>query len=105
MSHVLIRPKAESDLAEIWCYIAQDTPAHADKLLDRIAESCSVLAIFPNTGSNRCELMPGMRSFSVENYLIFYLPMDDGIEVVRVLHGVRNIGTDYFQQPDKSTNQ
>jgi len=35
--------------------------------------------------------MPALRSLPVGNYLVFYLPLDDGIEVVRVLHGSREI--------------
>jgi toxin ParE1/3/4 len=35
--------------------------------------------------------MPALRSLAVGNYLIFYLPVEDGIEVVRVLPGMRDI--------------
>jgi toxin ParE1/3/4 len=35
--------------------------------------------------------MPALRSLSVGNYLIFYRPLADGIEIVRVLHGARDI--------------
>jgi len=42
-------------------------------------------------GTSRDELMPALRSLPVGNYLIFYLPIPDGIEVVRVLPGMRDI--------------
>jgi plasmid stabilization system protein ParE len=29
-----------------------------------------------------------------ENYIIFYLPLSDGIEVIRVLHGRQDIDSD-----------
>ena len=42
-------------------------------------------------GRVRDELEPGMRSFPFGRYVIFYMPIDEGIDVVRVLHGARDI--------------
>jgi toxin ParE1/3/4 len=36
----------------------------------------------------------------VGNYLIFYRPISDGIEIVRVLHGARDIPTTAFHERD-----
>jgi len=36
-------------------------------------------------------LAPGLRSFPAGSYCIFYQPMPDGIEVVRVLHASHDI--------------
>jgi toxin ParE1/3/4 len=91
MARVLKRPLAENDLDEIWLYIAQDNPDSADALLDKIEERCQALAQFPFIGTDRDELMPDLRSLPVGNYLIFYMPIEDGIVVVRVLHGMRNV--------------
>ncbi len=44
MVKILLRPEAEKDLNEIWWYIAQDSPASADKLLDEIEEASRNLA-------------------------------------------------------------
>lgn len=91
MPKVLKRPLAETDLEEIWWYIAQDNPDAADSLLDAIEECCRALAQFPKMGRSRDELHPGVRSLAVGNYLIFYLLIPDGIEVVRILHGMMDI--------------
>jgi toxin ParE1/3/4 len=91
MPQVLKRPLAEADLDDIWWYIAQDNPDAADRLLDKIEEQCLALAQFPKMGTTRDELVPALRSFPIGNYLIFYLSVDDGIEVVRVLPGMRDI--------------
>ncbi len=91
MSRILKSPAAENDLNEIWWFIAQDNPDSADKLLDEIAETSSKLAQFKNMGRNRGELHRGLRSFPVGRYLIFYMPIPDGIEIVRVLHGMMDI--------------
>ncbi len=91
MLRILKRPEAENDLAEIWLYIAQDNPDNADKLIDEIEETSRKLARFTNMGRNRDELHPGLRSFPVGKYIVFYLPISDGLEIVRVLHGMRDI--------------
>jgi toxin ParE1/3/4 len=91
MPHVLKRPIAEADLDDIWWFIAQDNPEAADRLLDKIGEQCLTLAQFPKMGASRDKIMPDLRSFPVGNYLIFYMSIDDGIEVVRVLPGMRDI--------------
>jgi toxin ParE1/3/4 len=36
-------------------------------------------------------LSPRLRSFPVKNYVIFYRPLEDGIEIVRVLHGAQDL--------------
>jgi toxin ParE1/3/4 len=93
MSRLLKRPEAETDLEEIWWYIAQDSPNNADRFLDRIQEVCLSLANFPNMGTSRNELKSGLRSHTIGNYLVFYFPLENGVDVVRVLHRSRNIET------------
>ena len=48
----------------------------------------------PLAGRERADLRRGMHSFTVRNYAIFYLPLLDGIEVVRVMHGRQDIDAD-----------
>lgn len=91
MPRILRRPLVESDLEEIWWYIAQDDPASADRLLTKLEARFSVLAQTPQMGSRRDEILPALRSSPVGNYLIFYHPLPDGIEILRVLHGARDI--------------
>ncbi|NET00841.1 MAG: type II toxin-antitoxin system RelE/ParE family toxin [Sphaerospermopsis sp. SIO1G1] len=40
---------------------------------------------------SRDELVVGLRSFPVEDYLIFYFPVENGIEIARVLSGYRDL--------------
>lgn len=91
MPRVLKRPAAENDLDDIWWYIAQDSPDNADRFLDRLEESFSALANFPKMGMSRDDIQADLRSQPVGKYLIFYLPLADGIEIVRVLHGSRDV--------------
>lgn len=82
---------ADNDLYEIGLYIARDNPAAADALLVEIGQTSQRLAVFPDSGRKRDDLMRGLRSAPVGNYVIFYRPISGGIEVVRVLHGARDV--------------
>ena len=54
-------------------------------------DKCQMLAEFPEMGRERHELIVNLRSFTVRNYIIFYQPVADGIEVLRVLYGARDL--------------
>jgi toxin ParE1/3/4 len=68
MPLVVKLPLAETDLEEIWWYIAQDNPDAADRFLEKIEERCSTLANFLQMGRSCDELHPGLRSLPVGNY-------------------------------------
>ena len=95
MSVVLRRPRARDDLAEIWDYIADDSIKQADAFIDRIDSAFHLLAGQPMMGRERDELVPGLRSFPIGRYVIFYEPLPDGIAVVRVLHSARDIDAQF----------
>ena len=45
-------------------------------------------------GRARNDLAFNLRSFPVGSYIIFYLPLSDGVEVVRVMNGRQDIDAD-----------
>jgi toxin ParE1/3/4 len=90
MSLYRLTEQARQDLDEIWLYIAEDNPA-ADQFLDTLYEKSVLLAGQPLLGHLQPELALNLRSFPVGNHVIFYRPIDNGIEVARVLHGARDI--------------
>jgi toxin ParE1/3/4 len=57
--------------------------------IERIVH-CSCAVLIP-TCRDRNEVLPDLYSFPVGHYIIFYLIIPDGIEVVRVLHASRDI--------------
>jgi toxin ParE1/3/4 len=85
------RPRAETDLVEIWDFIARDDPGAADRQLDRIEAQCQLLASNPRLGRLRPEIAHDARAWVVGRYLILYRALDDGVEIVRVVHGARAI--------------
>ncbi len=93
MPRILKNPEAEADLDEIWLFIARDDPAQADRFLDRIEEQCQIIARNSGIGTLCEELAPSLRRFTLGAYLIFYLEIKGGIQLVRILQGSRNIAT------------
>lgn len=92
MAIIVKRPRAELDLLDIWDYIADDSLDRADEFLDRIESKLQTLAQNPGIGKRREELLPGLQSFPIGNYVVFYREISNGIDVIRVLHGSRDIG-------------
>jgi toxin ParE1/3/4 len=86
-----ISPRASEDLTEIWCYIADDSVANADAFIDKLYETMQGLSRQPGSGRHREELASGIQSFPFGRYIIFYRAVAGGIEIVRVLHGARDI--------------
>lgn len=82
---------ASQDFDQIWLYIATDDPIAADRFLSHIGERCQLYAHQPQLREQRSNLGRNLRCFSVGNYVVYYRPMSDGIEIARVLHGARDI--------------
>ena len=97
MSRVRFTNSAEADLLELWLTIAEENQVAADESLDSIKITALLLATQPEMGKARPELADGLRSFPTRTpYLIFYVPDEDGVLVVRVLHHARDIDAEYF---------
>jgi toxin ParE1/3/4 len=97
MTHKIARtPQSRHDLIEIWNYIADDNERAADKILSRIEDILRMLSENPNAGRIRPELAPALPSFPLTNYILFYRPIEAGIELVRVLSSRLDIQPDDF---------
>ena len=91
MARVTRRPEAETDVIDIWGFMAEDSIAEADRWVDRLDERLQLWATQPMIGRARDELAPGIRSMAFGRYVVFFAPIHDGIDIVRVLHGSRDI--------------
>lgn len=91
MRRLVRSPRAREDLIELWSYIAADSPGAADRLLDEIGDKLRMLAASPRLGPARPDIAEGVRLFPVRRYVILYRELPDGIEVVRVVHGMRRL--------------
>lgn len=88
---LLITPVAERDLAEIWAYIAEDSPRAATSFIEQIEAKFTPLLEFPGMGAPRDMLAAGLRAVPFKNYCIYYTFTDADVTIVRVVHGARDV--------------
>jgi toxin ParE1/3/4 len=94
---VLKMSQARADLIAIADYIAEDNPEAAQAFFDAAEAAFDFIASMPSVGrayrvqSPRAEGMRVWRVEGFERYLILYRVVESRIEIVRVLHGSRDI--------------
>lgn len=99
MARVTRRPLAAADILDIWDHIAEDSLDQADRWVDKLDEKFKLIATQPLMGRARDELAASLRSFPFGRYVIFYVPVEGGIDVVRVLHSARDVDTAFGDEP------
>ena len=89
---VELRPSALDDLRAIYDWVADHSDeAAAAAYRDRILQACMRLIDFPNRGSRRDHLLPGLRAVSFQRRaMILYLIEGPKVVMVRVLHHGRD---------------
>ena len=101
---VKITELAEADLDGIWDYIAENSVQAATQFLTELAQKFNLLAENPLLGKGRFEFIVNLRSFPHKKYFIFYFPIQNGVEIYRVLHSSRDVDiifTDFFEGLDE----
>lgn len=97
MKPVRVRPRADTEIDALADYIASDSPGAAMRFLDAVQKSLDLIGEQPGIGSRRYAHLPmleGLRMWAVsdfEKHLIFYIERPNYIDVLRVLHGSREI--------------
>lgn len=91
MKQCIFSPRARKDFSEILDFIGKTSPDSALDFVTRLQLMCERLAEMPELGRKRDDLLPGMRAFPIERYTILYRIRKSGVEIVRVLHGARDI--------------
>lgn len=91
------RSVAEEDLAEAYLFLATQSPEAAERLFDPVEAAIDLLIENPLAGRSRAflaERAQGVRSWALpgfESFLLFYRPAGRGIDVLRLLHGARDL--------------
>jgi toxin ParE1/3/4 len=93
MNSYSLSDAAITDLEAICDYIAQYNSDAAIKLFEAIRQKCKTTAQFPKMGKEYGRLSANLRGFIVDDYIVFYYPRKDGIDVVRVVSGYRDLET------------
>jgi toxin ParE1/3/4 len=91
MARVVFTNKAREDLVDIWLHVAEDDEQAADRVLDRLDEAAGHLAEHPEMGAARDDIRHGLRYLISGPYLLLYRINDAGVEIVRAVHGRRDL--------------
>jgi toxin ParE1/3/4 len=84
---IILSKDAGRDLADIWDYTAREHgPTQADNYIGDIDRILALALDYPNMGMDYSDIRQGYRKLGSGHHLIFYIPRDAGIEVIRVLH-------------------
>lgn len=90
MSRYVINILASRDLNEIADYFAKTNLEAGERFFREFNRKCQQLAAFPNSGKSYAEIRSELRGLPLQGYIIFYIVLDDGVEILRVLSGRRN---------------
>lgn len=100
MARPITSPAARSDLEQILTYLDRYSPSAADRFAveaDRIIDRIGKL---PRIGRDRSDLRKGLRSVANGDYVFFYRLVKKRTEIVRILHGARDIDS-IFELKDR----
>jgi toxin ParE1/3/4 len=94
---VVLRPSARADLKSIFDWIERASgPERALAYVERIRAHYLGLSDFPKRGTNRGDLVAGLRTLSFERRAtIAYLVEEDAIVILRILHKGRDLGQQF----------
>jgi toxin ParE1/3/4 len=83
----VLTPRAQADLDEIWDYTAEhwgDDQAAA--YARQIQAAIEAVAADPSRGGPCDDIRPGYRKLSVGSHVLFYRCIENGVDIVRILH-------------------
>jgi antitoxin ParD1/3/4/toxin ParE1/3/4 len=92
MSQYVLTHEAERDLCAIEAYVSQQSPDATGRVLTELREAMLRLANMPGIGHLRQDLADEpLRFWTVYSYLIVYRPETEPLQIIRVLHGARDV--------------
>ena len=94
---IIRREKAKADVTELADYIAIDNLDAAERFIEAAESAFRFLSETPGAGATReyfTRELSGLRMWPIrgfEKHLVFYRETPEGLEIVRVIHGARDI--------------
>ena len=91
MRRYIISAPALQDLQEIIDYFARTNVETGDKFIAKFDAWCQKLRSFPAIGKRYDGISTGLRGVLIDEYIMFYKVTDDLVEIVRIVHGKRDL--------------
>ena len=95
MANLRRTKRANQDLIGIWRHIAADNPTAATAQLTGIERKFRLLSFFPKIGRKRDDIRRDLRMFPCDSYVILYRETAGSVEIVRIVHGARDLRKAY----------
>jgi toxin ParE1/3/4 len=86
-----IKDAARMDLREIAIYIARDNPDRSESFVEELLVRIETIGERPLSFPERNDWGEGIRRALHGRYLILFRVRDDRVEILRILHGARDI--------------
>ncbi len=97
MSEYRLSDEAEHDVAEMYRRgFWQFGERQADKFYNQLFDSLELLASFPQSGRSSNDIYPELRRVEFNPYVIFYLPRDYGVYVLRLMKQSQIVKREYM---------
>lgn len=91
MKEINLTPKANGDLENIWLYSQENFGVvKADEYINRFSNIFDVLATH-EIGTQRPELGEHIFSLPIKRHVIFFIPSDTSITVIRILNQSQDV--------------
>ncbi|MEG4445675.1 type II toxin-antitoxin system RelE/ParE family toxin [Microcoleus sp. AT9_B5] len=100
MNRYIIAPSASRDLNEIIDYFANLNVEKGERLIAAFEKKCQNLINFPMIGRIYEEIRADLRGVPLDGYIILYQLTDNTLEILRVVHGSRNL-KDLFESDEE----
>lgn len=88
--HIISQPGIK-DLEKIIDYFSSRNVDAGERFINEFDKKCKNLANFPNMGRSYDDIKPSLLGLPLADYIIFYRIIDDGIEIIRVVSGYRDL--------------
>ncbi len=101
ISKIIYTKQALLNLREIRRYIERDNTQAAKNTVRDIRKKCHTYASNPYIGRLSAEYGENVRRFPCGSYVVFYESIEDGIAIVHVFHGARNLRSSEMASVDQ----
>lgn len=97
---VIFHPRAVRELNELHDYIAeQGSPRRARDFVGRIRDHCLGFATFPERGTVRDDIMPGVRVSGFRRRVSIVFSVEaDAVWILGIFYGGRNVDLSHFEE-------
>ena len=100
MAEIRHSPQSEADLEAILEYLHQNQPTVAERYATAFYEKGAGARTVPEMGRLRPEIAPNLRSTLVHPYVLFYRVEGETVQIVRILHGKRDLRRIFQEESD-----